>query len=709
MKSRRQAAGVIATAFVAGLCFRPVFGYAALLVPVGAVCVVAYGITEIGRGRPQLSSLRPLLIALVGLLAVVETVLRSTTVMGLPTMETVESLGRGLESWRLTLESTWPARPEPDLVLFVPLLVLLACLLGLELLDRSRPLVAVLPSIAVLGVSQAYVALTGFEALLTAAAYAAAVATLLVPSMHHEARDRRGRSPGSAVAAAAVLTVAAVGGGIALGSVDPIGRTPYTFQQGQSAGLPARLTSPLDEIAGRLADGSNAPVFRYQSSGPVDRWRLVALDDFDGANWTTTHPFLRLGTELAPSPGVRVPTTRQQASVEIANLAGPWLPSQLLPTSVAGVVEPQVEPIGGTLLVTDRPDTYMLTWSKPTLDAKRLLAAGVDTEATGGLGDLGAVPTEIASLAEEALAGRRATFQTALALEGYLRDHYKLASGDQLPTGHSWPQLQRFLVDDKVGTSEQFAASYVALARLSGIPARLVVGFRAPVEPDPDGWYTVRNSDVLAWPEIAVQGVGWWPLDPAGQAQKGKPVVPGSDSEVTEQARAELPPSNKIEDPILPEEQPDSTADPAWGGIDVPARAFLVVVGGLVALWVLGVPLLKMARARRRRRRTGSAAVVGAWAEARDRLRAHGVPVTAGMTVRDLAAASTEVTDERARRGLVQVAGAVDQALWSGAPAGVELSRQAWVGVREVRAGLRARPWSDRLRATWELRTLLRP
>jgi transglutaminase-like putative cysteine protease len=406
---------------------------------------------------------------------------------------------------------------------------------------------------------------------------------------------------------------------------------------------------------------------------------------------------------LTPGAEVQVPTTSQEASVELKGLNGPWLPGQLLPSSVSGAVEPQVDPVGGSLLAAEPPDRYKLTWSKPKVDAKLLSRAGVNTDATG---DLGAVPNEIAALAGRALGRHRATFQTALALEQYMRKHYKLAVVEPLPTGHSWPQLRRFLLEDEVGTSEQFAAGYVALARLNGIPARLVVGFRAPATPGPDGWYTVRNGDALAWPEVAVDGVGWWPLDPAGLAEQGKAVVGGSDADVTDQARAELPPPNKIEDPVLPPPTPEPRADRAWTGVGLPVLWVFLVSAALLLLWLGGVPLLKFARAYRRRRRTGSAAVVGAWAEARDRLRAHGVAVNAGMTVRDLVAASANVTDARAQAGLRTVARTVDQALWSGRPVDGEIGREAWNGVRDVRRGLRSRPWTHRLLAALELRSL---
>ncbi|MGC4940414.1 transglutaminaseTgpA domain-containing protein [Kribbella sp. DT2] len=705
MSTRRRTAAALAAVAVGGLCFGPVFGLTSLLLPVLVVCLAVYAVTELCRYRPTLLTWRPLLVLVAGLLATIETVLRSTTLAGLPTAETIRALGRGLTAWQLTLESTWPARPDPDLVVFIPLLVLLAALLVVELLDRTPPLVGVLPGLAVAGIAQAYIALSGFAAVLVALAFGAVIAALLVPDAAR--KPQRSVTP---LITGAIVTVLAVVGALAVGAADPFERTPYTLQQAQSVAAPAtRQASPLDELAGRLDRRSkDTVVFRYQAPSPVGRWRQVVLNSFDGANWTTDHPILRLGSELPPGPEVRVQTEPQHAEVEVKELRGPWLPGQLLPSSLRGVIEPQIEPIGGTLLTGEMPDRYELTWAKPKVDAKLLLASGIDADAPGGLGDLGAVPNEVAALATDALAGRRATFATALALESYMRKRYKLASTDPLPTGHSWPQLRRFLLDDEPGTSEQFAAGYVALARVNGIPARLVVGFRAPTTADADGWYTVHNGDALAWPEVAVDGVGWWPLDPSGQAASGKSVVPGSDTDVTDQARREVPPVNEIQDPEVAPPSESSHKSAGWPRPDVPALGIFIGSGALLLLWLLGVPLLKTLRAVRRKRRPGNAAVVGAWAEARDRLRAHGVAVTSGMTVRDLALAAEDVADERASAGLAVVANSVDQALWSGGQVGPEVSREAWAGVREVRRGLRSRPLADRLQAALELRSLFR-
>ena len=103
--------------------------------------------------------------------------------------------------------------------------------------------------------------------------------------------------------------------------------------------------------------------------------------------------------------------------------------------------------------------------------------------------------------------------------------------------------------------------------------------------------------------------------------------------------------------------------------------------------------------------------MTGAWVEARDRLRAHGVPVTSGMTVRDLADEALPIfgpdAGSRTYAGLSRLAVAVDAALWSPANTTDQVVTQAWAGVGEVVQGLSARPWRSRLRAALDVRSLL--
>ncbi|WP_433730163.1 transglutaminaseTgpA domain-containing protein [Actinoplanes sp. CA-051413] len=687
----RMVCVVLAAAF-AGMLFAPVFGVAALLVPVG-VPAAAVLLAVLACGRFSVVDWRPVLALLAGVLAVVETVLWRTTAAGLPTGATLRALVDGAgDSWRLVLQSTWPARPDPALLLFVPLLVVLAAVLGAELLHRLRsPLPALLPSLTVVALSQLYFSPAPGPATLAALAYAALGATLLFDG------------PAVRVVPAAVTAVVAA---VAAALVLPSGPARYSLARDQAAPLPdAGLTSPLDEVTGRLGDPSR-PVFRVRDATDVDRWPVVVLEDFDGVNWTPAGRFRRLGATLPPGPAVTVPAVERTATIELAAGEGPWLPSQTWPARAEGV-EPLVAEHQGTLLLpgTAGGVRYDLSWWQPRSDAGSLAEAAIDPDAPGGLHGIGTVPPQVEALAGAAVHGNRPSFATAVALEEWFRANHDVAIGRELPAGHAWPQLTDFLLTTRRGTSEQFAAAYVALARILGIPARLVVGYRMPAQADPDGFVTVRNGDALVWPEVAVRDVGWVPLDPTGGAAESGAAAGNGLAGLAERARQTLPAPGDLRDPPLA-----APAGPAASGErSMPWLALLALPVVPLVGWPLAVPLAWGVRSWRRRRRPGPSAVVGAWEEVRDRLRAYGVPVSTGMTVRDLGTAAAAITDAGTVAEIRRLGVLVDQALWSGAAPVDQHAAQAWSIVRAVRRGLARTGRRRWLRALLDHRGLRRP
>jgi hypothetical protein len=679
-------------AVVGGLLFAPVFGLPALAVPVGVPVAVVLVVALLCARRPGLRDWRPLITAPAGLLAVAEVSLWPTTANGLPTGRTLHALAAGVtDSWQLALQSTWPARPDPALLLFVPLLATAAAVLGIEVLDRVRePLAALLPSFAVVVISQLYAPLPPGRAAVAAAGYAAVAATMVAR------RDHRRFRPTLAQATPAIA------GAVLIGLLVPAGPARYDPRAGRSAPLDRiGLTNPLDEIPERLATPTQV-VFRVGPAAQVDRWPIAVLDDFDGVNWAPAEHFRRLGAEVRPGPAVTVPVTRHSADVDLVDTSSPWLPSQTWPASVTGLA-PLVAEDQGTLVLPATPGAtrYSLSWWQPR--AGDLAGAAVDTRAPGGLDGVGIVPDNVQSLAEDAVHQMRPSFQAALVLENYLRANYRVAVGSSLPSGHGWPQLTEFLFSSKRGTSEQFAAAYVALARVIGIPARLAVGFRMPARPDADGRYTIRDGDVLAWPEVAVAGAGWVPLDPTGAAASAPPGGSGL-AALAERARGQLPPPQDLRDPpVAP-----VPGDAPGGGHDDPSLRWLLVLVVPLAGWPVGVPSARALRSWRRRRRPGAAAVVGAWEDVRDRLRAYGVEATAAMTVRDLAAAAEPLTGPAAATEIRALASMVDGVLWSATAADPPVD-QAWASARAVRRALARRGWRLRLRAIVDPRGLLPP
>ncbi|MFD9891300.1 transglutaminaseTgpA domain-containing protein [Amycolatopsis sp. NPDC059027] len=705
MRSRLAVWCVLLTAAVSGLLFAPVFGFVPLLVPIAAVLLSSVLVAEVCARLPVLRPWRPLLALVAGLVAVIETELRDTTETGLPTGETWRALAGGaVHSWQLTLQSTWPARPDAELLLFVPLAVLLTAVLAVELL-RWTP-AALVPGLVLLGVSQAYVALTGPLGTVAGLAYAALSATLFVLRRPYSVSARQ-------VTALALVVPVLLGtaGAVVVTVLDQGNRPSLSARTGREVPLPpTRVTNPLDEVAARLKQPEN-PVFSYTSPDRVDRWRLAVLDEFDGANWFPDDDYRRMGTRLDPAPGVTAPTTVHSAQIQASTVDTPWLPSQATPAEVTGAA-PLIAPASGMLLSQEPagPVGYRLSWREPDVDARKLADAPIDS--TVPARGLGAVPPGIGELARTAVGGLRPSFQAAFVLERYLSTHYHVATGPGLPTGSGWPQLGNFLLRTQRGTSEQFAASYVALARIVGIPARIAVGFRAPAAP-PGTPVVVRDGDVLAWPEVAVAGVGWVPLDPSGTAA-GPGGAPGASptglAAATAQARAELPPTRDLKDPQLPPSDQD-TGD--TGAMNLPLAQLIVpVLLGLLALLVLGVaglPVVKTWRGYRRRRRTGADGVIAAWWEARDLVRAHGVSCPAGTTVRELSVAASATLDRTVVDGLVWLASQVDIALWSGNGADGGTLNQAWGAVDAIRRSLAERSRRQRVRAAFDPRCLFPP
>ena len=674
-------AAVVIAAGVGGLLFQPVFTLPALLLPVVAACVAVVAADLVSVRAPAF--LRPPLALLFGLVSLIGTVLRPTLDGVLPTAATIRALGDGLlHGWLRTLESTWPARPEPQLLLFVPVLVLLAGVLGVECLRCERsPLVALTPSLVLVGLSQAFSVADDRGALIFGAAYTVAAVVVLAAAKATEGRDaapsgRQGQSRSSVTgyAVPAVVTVAAVVAGcLAFTAWAPLSRPAYSLPaHHQPPAVTSVLANPLDEIGSRLAT-PGAEVFSAHVTTPVDRWTVSVLDRFDGVSWTSSAHFRPLGSSLPAAAGAAPTGPLADATVTLASAPGAWLPTVTRTDHVEGA-NPLVDTVTGTLLSTQATDglAYRLFWRPPSVDAKALGSSDVDASAAG-LEPLGQqLPKEIAPLAREATGGLGPSLRTAFVLEQWFRKNYKVASGEDIPTGHGYAQLSFFLGSSKRGTSEQFATAYAVLARAAGLPVRVAVGFHQPTAA-PGGSVVVHNGDALAWPEVAVRGVGWVPLDPTGTASADAGKQQSSVAQATDDARKNLPPQPDTRPQPTPNVPPQPAADSApWWVWLAGAPLALLLLAALTPV------VVKTVRRHRRRRGTPAEVVVGAWLDARDRLRDRGVTVVPGMTARDLAGEVGPAYPGAVVEGLQQLSHCLDVALWSGWDASPELARRAW-------------------------------
>jgi protein-glutamine gamma-glutamyltransferase len=694
--------GLLLATAVAGLSFSGTFAVSALLLPVLGVVAGVAAADQLTLGRPRVAALRAPLGVLLGATAGAAGLLLPG---GVPlTGATLRALADGvLHGWLRTLESTLPAHPDLTLVAFVPALVLLAAVVGTEWLRRGvAAALTLLPSLAVVVLAQVFAAVGWLLAVGLAVVYGLGAAVVLA--------GRTRRFTDAARPALPLALVATLAGWV-LAVVDPVGGPAWTVADRIA---PITVTggavSPLAELAGRL-DRPDDVVFTARADVPVTRWPLVVLDGYDGAGFTSSARYRPLGAELPPDATLTVPVRLGTADVAVADgLRGPWLPGQAAVRSVEGL-RPAVDPASGSLLLPDGTAgaQYRLSWYAAMPGPEQLVDAAMDPEAAGTDVD-GALPGAVTTAAAGALHGAPPSFATALVLERWFRDNYQLAGGDR-PTGSGDVQLVRFLTDTKTGTSEQFAAAYVLMARAVGIPARLVVGFR-PGPAGLDGRQVVRNGDAFAWPEVAVAGAGWVPLDPTGGVREVTgPAAPTDAATETARRRAVAPPAAPAAaPPPTVAAPPDDEPMPLPGPWDVVVPAAAGTLVGAVLLMLLGVPLVKRMRRIRRRRAGGSGAVVGAWLEVRDRLRDHGVEATTDMTVRDLRRPAAGMLNGSGAE-LESLARCVDEALWAGdaaAPSDPDLALRAWAAEKAIRGALAEQPLGARLRAATRYRGLTR-
>ncbi len=367
-------------------------------------------------------------------------------------------------------------------------------------------------------------------------------------------------------------------------------------------------------------------------SGPGEvRLRLAVLSDYDGVTWRVGATYRNAGRVLPavePAAGSRLDTVRQE--ITVADLSGRLLPAVATPREVGGA-RVAYDPTTGTLI---RPEgltpglRYSVTSVRERPDLNLLATADVPAGegVTRVLRVADGVPDPMRRLAAQIAEENGAPYDRAAAIEQFLAEHYRVVA--DAPSGHAYPNLNFFLFGPRNaggqrGTSEQFAAAFAVLGRLTGLPTRVVVGFSAP------GSGPVRAADAFAWPEVLFEGLGWVAFDP----------LPRPDDEprpVEEDFRPtpEDPPPSEVPEPTV---EPSATA-PA---VAAPPRrestgtpvAVLVGGGSGVLLLLVAVVLAALVAARRaltrRRLDRGDPAqrIAGAWREVTDALRLAGHPV----------------------------------------------------------------------------------
>jgi hypothetical protein len=573
-----------------------------------------------------------------------------------------------------------PVEPQPDTVLVPVVATWLAGLAGAELAVRGRrvllgyapPALLYLGALVVVGPNAPSLlwqplAFAGAAAIGLAATGRAGTAGL--PELDQAARlfFRVRLAAGSAATMALVVGLSVAVAPVVADRVQKAPTDPRRYVAPPS--LNAQDENPLIRLSGwalnptqKLFDTDIA------TSAPPNQllMRLAVLSDYDGVNWRVGGDYREAGRVLPPVNGPGAPGTGGTPigqTITIDDLDGRLVPAAPTAHQVDGV-RVAYDQATGTLI---RPEglrtglSYTVQSRQSTVDINVL--PGADVPSGPGVARFLALgtanpPTSLTELAQRLGAEVGSPYQKALAVEDYLAAHYTLVS--DAPSGHAYPNLNFFLfaprnAGGQRGTSEQFAASFAVLARMLGLPTRVVVGFQAR-----PGASTVRGKDALAWPEVLFADLGWVPFDPLPKANSTPQPL---ESFQPKPNPSTLPPSvaPTIAVSVSPP-KPSRSAGAATvaGGGPGPWLAAGIGGGGGLLLVTLMVIVLLRRRLRASRLDRGDPAhrVAGAWREVLDALRLAGRPPARHLPASEVAHYATRfaVPAHEQRRGKLRLA-----------------------------------------------------
>lgn len=643
-----------------------------------------------------------------GMLLMAWTVAPHTTELGFPTVSTVQLLGERLsDGFGAIRTADVPIGPHNGIVLVSALGVFIAAIAADWVAFRARAVLSACIPAATLFTLTAALGTERSQTPLTIAFAAAALTFVLAHAPAHAgeeyswfASDTRERGPGAVLRAGLPLVVVAALLAPVLGPRLPEARSAGLVELAPGAGGPkTRVTvSPLVDIRDRLTQSPPIDVFTVTASRPA-YWRMAALEAFDGDIWKSEANYERADDDLPADTAAPVHTLVQDYA--ISNLSQFWLPAAYRPSTID---------LGGARV---NPESLTLLTDQPTSDGLRYrVESSVPTYGPGDLnGETGRVPDDVrpflllpltfpgvvAGLAADVTAGHRTVYEKSLALQNFFRQEF--AYSEEVPPGHSGSRLVDFLFTARTGFCEQFAASFAAMARSLGIPARVAVGF-TPGALDPGGTtFRVTTENAHAWPEVYIDPYGWVAFEPTPTRFNPSP------SDHTGTFNAEAQQSPQPPDPaatattvapgsgdLVAENTPPPRSETTGGGgrsdegSAWPRRILIGAVTVLALLILAAAAVFEMTRrARRKKLETldEAGSILMAWDDVIEHCKLDGIALAPTLTPAEAArvAASREPEAADALDGLSRL---VDMAAYApGEPDGRDVAT-AWIAARQV-------------------------
>jgi transglutaminase-like putative cysteine protease len=425
-------------------------------------------------------------------------------------------------------------------------------------------------------------------------------------------------------------------------------RQVTTFDEIRRGGLPRDhlLSTPPDELSklvvmtvstGELGPMPDFELEAGQVSVPSHYWCSVTYDVYSSRGWSTSGTWTAMylaGEGAGPEPLTTQRVLRQEVSF-VSDLGGILHVDGALVAvdkdySVAWREEGDA--FGGTVSA----QAYVADSLMVEPSAEALRAAGTDYPdwiVRRYLNLPESVTARTLALAQDLTATEPTPYDRARAIETYLRSSYTYTLDTDLPPLDQ-DVVDFFLFDLGQGYCDYYASSMVVLARASGLPARMAIGYAGGRYDSMEARYVVTEADAHAWPEVYFPGFGWVRFEPTA----GLPAIDRAEQD------QDLPQWPTPQDALL---DPGEQVPPIWERLG--DRWWLTLLGG-----GLGVPVVAVAAWLAfdtwRLNRIEPAATVATVYERMRRLgRRMGAPVLDGATPYEYEAAFVEMLKGLAR------------------------------------------------------------
>lgn len=542
-------------------------------------------------------------------------------------------------------------------------------------------------------------------------------------------RDPRARGVRTVAAALGLVLVAGGTGAAVVAALPPPTDRTVLRTIVERPFEPLEQPSPLSAYRASFDPEVAEQVALIVQGAPLGaRIRLAALDSYDGVVFA-------VGSDQVDSASgrfVRIPTVRDLSaltgeratvSVQLARETGVWLPlvgefgaidflgdqsADQRDRFVFNAVTGTAALVGGTSPGID----YRLEVVVPSTSARPLADAVPGEAAVPGIV---AVPESlrdwldaVAVAADAETPGERLSAALeALARDGYLSHG---VSDDEAPSraGHSIDRLDELLTRrPMVGDAEQFAAAATLIARESGFPSRVVLGYGPLAQ---SGTVSLLARELTAWIEVSTAADGWVAIDVVPERRELPPAEPEDPVPVSRPQNAPQPPVDDppaLEELAPPEiEQADDPAlSPFWQTVlaIITVAGWVLLVAGLIAAPLIAVATAKALRRRRRRTATDpTVRILGGWSDVTDHARDLRIELPTAAT-------RTEIAVALGRPAALVLARVADRAVYAPEEPTSRDAERVWAASDAVRASLTdGLPRRERWRAAISPRSLRR-